>query len=65
MTHEVKGCRTCPFAIYTDTFGYTCEHPDFSKDRRWLNYNELTLELAITPDWCPLKKESITIQLKK
>lgn len=64
MEQIVTGCKDCPMfnLEYDDRFGAStsCNHP---------NHESLTVEdidlteknIPITPDWCPLNKEPITI----
>lgn len=63
MNKEVTGCLDCPL-LYVSEEGqlgpYECHHPEGGsitiKQNRYYN--------PVTPDDCPLKKESITIYLK-
>lgn len=71
MEHIVMGCNSCPF--FEDEYN-TCNHPIIDN---WVevpykhNSNQIEMdcsgdemsyiEFPITPDWCPLKKEPITI----
>ena len=53
---KVTGCKDCPF--HTDCFVFgRCE----AKDRKTITYN--FDDRPITPTWCPLKKEPITIEI--
>jgi hypothetical protein len=52
---EVTRCGNCPF--YDFAF-YACKHPDFPID-------ECIENILKIPDYCPLKKEPITISLKQ
>lgn len=51
MEHIVTGCRDCPF----EYDGIVCCHPYTEEDTIILKEGELS------PDWCPLIKEPITI----
>ena len=72
MNTKVTGCRDCPF--YNDgqryEFAHYCNHPDSIQDVGYFKSEpEIKCEridnetVPITPEWCPLKKESITIEL--
>lgn len=55
-TIEVTGCIDCPFCNFFDTIpGYYCNAED----------RDLDGDDHITPDWCPLKKNSVTIKIKE
>jgi hypothetical protein len=60
MNKEVKGCADCPFLYKADPRHFTCTHPDAPR---------LVIDakngIPITPGWCPLKKEPITISIKQ
>ena len=60
MDKIVSGCGDCPFAGFVSK-GETwrCLHPT----SHCRSIAEIEEEL-ITPDWCPLKKEPITISIK-
>lgn len=64
MIHKVKGCRDCPgLEIYSScgASDYKCGLTDrFPYIQRGVDYGNLT-----TPDWCPLRNESITIELEE
>jgi hypothetical protein len=51
---QVTGCSDCPFRDWETG---NCSHPSI------LPYQYANLN--VTPDWCPLKKESITISIKQ
>lgn len=61
----VSGCDGCPFFRWPDK--PTCEHPS------WLALDEPDIQVVvdqkgysiITPEWCPLKKEPLIIELTK
>lgn len=59
---NVSGCDNCPFLVAN--FKSTCIHPDFNDaeegDGRVLTEEE---DEQVTPEWCPLKKASLTIKL--
>lgn len=60
MNHKITGCKGCPFAHYQGeqcNDEIHCIHPD-SPDDAVLYYLQ-----QLRPEWCPLKKESITITL--
>ena len=62
----VKGCIDCPMNSNDREYGSACQHPSIiDKDRlgKPLDYDENFND--ITPDWCPLKKQSITISIEK
>lgn len=60
MEHKVTGCDDCPFLTYEDMIvNDSCNHP--------LKPNGNIVEVVrqqwthVTPEWCPLNKEQITI----
>jgi len=60
METTVTGCTNCPM-FYQDEWGNFCNHPRTSKrGDNEVRYNEYGINKS--PDWCPLKKESITIK---
>ncbi len=63
MTQDVTGCKNCPMmASHFDGWGGAhCNHPETEGD----DLDEVTMKENETPDWCPLKKEPITIEFKK
>jgi hypothetical protein len=72
MESKVTGCPDCPFKNYDELrMEYECYHPKSCGEHNgWssrINYTGLCdgYEKLITPEWCPLKKESITITLIK
>lgn len=63
MDKVIKGCSDCPFRA-CDPYGqmWQCFHPVRKKDRiptKGGPFGELD-----PGEWCPLKKDSITISLK-
>ncbi len=61
-TIKVKNCHKCPFAMFdihwNNTTTADCLHPlEHSKpiDSYYKNYS--------SPKWCPLKKESLRIEM--
>jgi hypothetical protein len=56
---KVTGCSDCPFFNDGANYEYRakCQHPANNTDERI----EVHWGKPITPDWCPLKKEPITI----
>jgi len=59
MEHIVKGCINCPFSSYTDRRGDFCKHP-LSEEDHFID-GDYNFD-PITPDWCPLNEEEITIK---
>lgn len=60
MTQEVIGCVNCPFFYLS--FYDSSNNCSISKEATIERDKEFN---PITPSWCPLKKESITIILKE
>lgn len=60
MEYTVSGCKDCVFCIYSDKGGNRCIHPSIEDSHNDIIDNDSDYCL-ITPDWCPLEKESITI----
>ena len=61
-TIKVKDCIDCPYCEANSNAGYEyyCDHPQLT-----FIENVFKIEDVIhIPDWCPLKKESIKIELK-
>lgn len=61
MEQEVTKCSECPmFASHFDGWGGChCNHPETAGD----DLESFKTDYGF-PDWCPLKKEEITIKLK-
>ena len=58
MEHKVKGCSDCPFSRANDMNAlYHCKL-EGDKD---VDVDDLYL--PITPEWCPLKAEVVTLSL--
>lgn len=61
MEMKVNGCNDCPLHFYDIDYSmeHLCVHPDLEqlqiKDKEMDSY----------PEWCPLKKEPLTISLTK
>jgi hypothetical protein len=67
MKHKVKDCNDCPLCAPMMSGTY-CDHPKLKKhpDDYGKNIKEVGLDSELVhPDWCPLKKKSITIKLTK
>lgn len=69
MEYIVTGCKDCPFFNDGHDYEYRviCQHP-YSKACRIVVDEKMEWGIPqeerfmpITPDWCPLNKESITI----
>ncbi len=79
MEIKITGCKDCIFCYeYDMSSGYGCkinqyksdELYDINKDMDEYNKNRKTIKQSkkwqpITPSWCPLKTESITINFIK
>ncbi len=55
---KVTGCKDCPFDRFY--FINVCSHPEHEEPK------EVATKIyanGITPSWCPLKKEPITIEI--
>ena len=65
MEHIVTGCRDCPM-FNIDEF---CEYPQPAVHNipiKWNTESDSGKDwFHITPDWCPLKKQPITIKLEE
>jgi len=60
-TIKVNDCNDCPFQEFTKSWNYfQCVH-DYGLPELIKAEDEFSI---IHPDWCPLKKESIKIELK-
>jgi hypothetical protein len=59
MNTTVTGCKDCPmYATHLDGWGGChCNHPE-TEGNDLENHDNETV-----PDWCPLKREEITIKL--
>lgn len=56
MKKKVSDCNNCPFlGITRDGEYYWCNHQSANKALKE------GMKGPVTPEWCPLKKESITI----
>lgn len=67
MEHTVTGCNDCPlFENYEGS--YICVHPSSTKETTYIprkTEDEGGGMFSLAPDWCPLKKESLTITINK
>jgi len=64
MEHKVKGCSDCNFNIRREEYIYSyCGHPAHPNNNGIPDDEDKLFE-PITPDWCPLKKQPITISIK-
>lgn len=65
MEHIVTGCKDCPMFFYNvdDRYGdeTDCLHPNAIQQILVQNIDLDKQNNPITPDWCPLNKEPITI----
>jgi len=64
MEHKVTGCIDCPFNSNDREYGDACQHPEVYEGEtryRVLPEDPENDYQTITPDWCPLDKEPITI----
>lgn len=68
MEQIVTGCKDCPLNSNDREYGDACQHPSVwkgeVKERALPEDNNNGYE-TITPFWCPLKKESITITMQQ
>lgn len=67
MDAHVKDCNDCRFQYCDEARGEVicnapAEKPVYHKIGKYSEWEDNTL---VTPEWCPLKKESITITLIK
>jgi len=68
MEHTVSGCKDCPFFNDGSSYEYiiSCQHPHapnqelLSTPSMKTTYEQKVVQ-PITPEWCPLNQESITI----
>ena len=60
MTIQVTNCQVCPF-MKDEGLWYECNHPVFTL--KPMAVEELPSD-TVHPD-CPLKKEPVTVELKK
>lgn len=68
MEQIVTGCSDCPMFIKEEDDRYGdmtyCQHP--KHESKTVNDIDLRKDRTpITPDWCTLKKEPITISIKE
>ncbi len=65
MNTVVKGCADCPMCHTDSEWPTICRHP-LAVDCEDIKYSYTQKEYGFgSPDWCPLKKETITIELKQ
>lgn len=66
---QITGCKDCPFCEFQDmSGGYKCQAEralSMTYDE-YMRYDKRILDdqktfIPITPEWCPLKTQSITI----
>jgi len=60
MTIKVTGCSDCCL-LANEGSGYYCNHPNM-EDNDEQNHIKTENFIPLTPDWCPLNKEPITIE---
>lgn len=66
ITHNVTGCRDCVFRDFNrNTQTWHCMGENQKDGGEFLREIPDTGTFPITPDWCPLITDSITIQLIK
>jgi hypothetical protein len=66
MTHKITGCPDCPLSSEGGSFEIVyCNHPSLEVPERLELNDTWKPDSIITPDWCPLKKESLTIEIEK
>ncbi len=79
MKHQVTGCKDCPLFNNGSDYEYRaiCLHPlaprqfyekEFKDEEVFLievdeDYSRKPTNIPVTPTWCPLKQEEITIEL--
>lgn len=63
MERQVMGCNDCPMFSEQEWDG-VCGHPYFDKNIQYISYDDSDLRKGLSPEWCPLKKEPITITIK-
>lgn len=60
--HIVHGCNDCPLCVEYYTNNCWCAHPIADKGANDGEIECSRLHGQITPDWCPLKQEPLTIK---
>lgn len=66
MEHIVTGCRDCPLNSNDRLYGDFCRHPSARLNDGEDNPLPVDANFYTTnPDWCPLKKQPITIKLEE
>lgn len=65
MDKIVTRCNKCPFATYWEFVGMHCEHPVFDNEFSEQQYIEEYTDKNTSPDYCPLKMETVTISFKQ
>jgi hypothetical protein len=60
---EVTGCKDCLCHNSCDKYGDTCNlySQEYGMDIDW----EFMKEDGKSPEWCPLKKEPLTLSIKQ
>lgn len=64
MEYKITGCLDCPLNSKDVEYGDACRHPSVRDENgmdRVLPKDANNRYETITPDWCPLNKEPITI----
>lgn len=61
--NTIKSCGYCPLCVPVWNDDLVCTHP------RFIGYTKVFTEeeenMSVAPEWCPLRKESLTIKLDK
>jgi hypothetical protein len=77
MEHIITGCTDCPLLEVDNEYGdHNCNHPlvpteirqEYGRDvvrRIEIELEEFCCGDPITPNWCPLKKESLTLKFEQ
>jgi len=62
MLIEIKNCSECPFL--NDTFPL-CELKPLINGDEGMSYDDMILDTANTPEYCPIKNKEISFKLKQ
>lgn len=61
---KIKHCNYCPFFRYDEsTYSAFCSDSEYDEQERLIVDNFDFEDDVLIPDWCPLRKNSVTIKL--
>jgi hypothetical protein len=59
---KISNCDTCPMCVDNNDIGYSCTILKYFNIEADDYIGEDNTRQAITPDWCPVKNNTITLE---